>query len=218
MATRASGVTRNPTRVSVGTNDTELSFTPMGALMVANYEPPKMLRAIHGDRFAAVVGNGATFKAPVTAIPTTTATWMLFNNESATSGTGKTYFVDKVSAFLASGTAASGITLLGCVTLASQTAPSAYASTVVSALDGTNGTSTNGILANAHTITGTQPAWHVLAGIDNVAAATIGMSVTADLDGGYLIPPQYGMGITVLSGVGTTALYGVSVIWDEINV
>lgn len=214
---RISGNTKNPVKTAVGTTDTEFSFSSMGSLAVAHYEPEKAIRTVMNNRFAVVVGNGATFKAPVTAIPTTTATWMLWNGESQSSGVGKHLFIDQASCFLASGTAASGITLLGCVTLEAQATVSAYAGTVKSALNGTGGTSTNQVLGNALTISGTQPAWHVLAGIDNVASATIGMSVTAEIKGGIMVPPGYGFCLAVLSGTGTSALYGVSVVWDEIN-
>lgn len=189
-----------------------------GGQAMSQLLPPKALRAAAGRRYNAVVGNGATFIAPVTAVPTTTATFLLFNGEAAG---GKSYFIDTAYAFLASGTNGVGGALLGAVTLSAQQAagvlPAAYASTVVSSLSGKSG-GTKGVLANAWTIVGGTPSWGVLAKSEAAAGATIGANVLlANLDGGIVVPPQYGLALTVLSGTGTTALYGVGVSWDEIE-
>lgn len=191
-----------------------------GGLQASQLLPPKALRAASGRRYNAVVGNGATFIAPVTAYPTTTATFLLFNGEAAG---GRSYFIDTAYAFLASGTNGAGGALLGAVTIGSQAAansganPAAYSSTVVTSLSGKTG-GTKAVLANAWTIVGGTPAWQVLAGSAAPAAATIGANVLlANVDGGIVVPPGFGLALTVLSGTGTTALYGVGVTWDELE-
>lgn len=195
------------------------SLTTLGALAVEQVLPPKGLRAAAGCRFAAVVGNGATFKAPITAWPTTTATWALYNGEDPG---GKSLLIDTVGAFLASGTAAAGFALIGAVaTTKLTTIPSAYSGTILSSLSGRPANS-KALLANNLTIPtaggGAQPAWHVLeASGANAANATIGGLCLAKLDGGILVPPGYAFYVDIVSGAGTTPLFGVSVTWDEVQ-
>lgn len=191
-----------------------------GGLAVSQLLPPKGQRAAAGRRYNAVVGNGATFIAPVTAYPTTTATFLLYNGEPAG---GRSYFIDTVYAFNASGTPAAGAALLGGVTLASQAAansgasPAAYSGTVVTSLSGKSG-GTKAVLANAWTIVGGTPAWQVLAKSEAAAAATIASNtLLGHVDGGIVLPPGFGLALTVLSGAGTTPLYGFGVTWDEIE-
>jgi hypothetical protein len=201
-------------------NPTNLAADFLGNLAIDMVLPPKALRAAAGVRYGAVVGNGATFKAPVTAIPTTTATWLLYNGESEG---GKSFFIDTLFAFLASGTNGAGAALLAAVTLSSQSKtnsganPAAYSGAVISNLSGkANGS--KAVLANAWTISGDQPAWLTVAKSEAAAAATIAAQVLhAEIGGGLIVPPGYGLAITVLSGVGTTALYGVGATWDEIQ-
>lgn len=184
---------------------------------VSNVEPAKSDLARAGRRFTAIVGNGATFKAPVTAVPAAAAaaTWFLFNGESAG---GKTYFIDRVDAFLASGTMGVGGSLICSVSRTPATIPTAYAATTTGSLSGSG--STKAILANAVTTIATGQSWFIIGGDANhgVAAATIGSLFSGKLDGGVAIPPQYGLAVEVLSATGTTALYGVSLTWDELVV
>lgn len=125
------------------------SLCTLGEQGVSLIMPEKGMRAQANIRYNAVTGNGSTFIAPVTAYPTTTATFLLFNGEEPG---GKSYFVDTAYAFLASGTNAAGGALLGAVTLSRQhnagVLPAAYANTVVSSLSGQK-LNTRAVLANA---------------------------------------------------------------------
>lgn len=195
---------------------TGVRVTELGSMAVDPVKPPLGELARAGAGFAAVVGNGATFKAPITAMPTTTATWILYNGSTA----GKSYLIDSIGCFLASGTAAVGATLLAGVTLGQQQSsgspPSAFASTVVSNLSGKSNDS-GAVLANAWTIVGGTPAWHGVAAAGSLTATTtIGQGLIARVNGRYCIPPGFGLVMDVLSGTGTSALYGVYVTFDAL--
>lgn len=185
----------------------------LGNLTIDNVKPLKAELARAGVRHAVVVGNGATFKPPITAWPTTTATWLLYNGHPS-----KAYFIDTVGFFLASGTAAVGATLIAAVTqpgqLASSVIPTAFAGSVISNLSGRSNDS-GAVLANAWTIVNGQPAWHGLAADGSLTASTtIGQGLVAQVNGGLMIPPTCGLCIDVVSGTGTSALYGVYVTFD----
>lgn len=188
--------------------------TMLGSLAAAQVEPAKAELARSGRRYAGVIGNGATFKAPVVAVPTTTATWCLYNGYP---DNGDWLFVDSLGFFLASGTVAVGGTLIVAVTNGPvATVPTAYASSVTGSLNGgATGSGTKALLANAVTIPASS-VWHPVIGGDWAATTTIGLGLVVQLHGGYAIPPKYGLAIDVLSGAGTTPLFGVSATWDEL--
>lgn len=171
--------------------------------------------------FHAVMGNGSTFLAPVTAYPTTTLTMALYNPAA-----DRVLKVKQLTEFLASGTPGAGGALLACVTGVAQARPTlstgangGYAGTVISALNsrGVPG-DTQALLINAITLTGPQPAWFV-AGAEPAAGtgATIGThGLVADVESWEIeIYPGHMLGITYLSGAGTTPLYGFGVTWKE---
>lgn len=175
------------------------------------------------EHFAAVNGNGSTFLAPITAYPTTTLTMALWNGEP---DDGKTYVVDTAFAFLASGTPGAGGALLACVTASRQAInPTAYANTVVGSLSGGRaaGASASGaggtraVFANAITLAGTTPPWVVLEAESAAGTgATIAThAVVAKVEGRIKLPPGWMLGLSYLSGAGTTPLFGFGVTWYE---
>lgn len=186
--------------------------------------PSKVDQARRGKRFNAVIGNGATFLAPVVAWPTTTLTMALWNAEVD----GKTaYFIDTVYAVVASGTPDQQGALLACVTAVAQARPTlstgdggGYAGVDMSSLSGKGAGSTKGVFINAITATGQTPAWFVAANAPGGSTgATIASAVlVGKLDGGVMVPPGYMLGLTVLAGAGSTPLYSLGVIWDEYEV
>lgn len=170
--------------------------------------------------FHAVMGSG-TFLAPVTAYPTTTLTMALYNPTA-----DRVYKVKALHEFLASGTPGAGGELLACVTAVAQARPTlstgdngGYAGTVVSHLGGRGKPGdSQAVFINAITLTGPQPAW-LVAGAEPAAGtgATIGthglVAVVDDWE--MTILPGNMLGITYLSGAGTTPLYGFGVTWAE---
>jgi len=137
----------------------------------------------------------------------------------------RTLFIDKVFAFLASGTPGAGGLLLACVTGVPQARPTlstgtngGYANTVVSSLSGGGVPGdTHALFINNITLTGSTPAWIAVASEPAAGTgATIGThGLIGEVGGGLAVPPGYMMGVTYLSGAGTTPLYGFGTIWDE---
>jgi hypothetical protein len=189
----------------------------LGALAHDQVLGAKALRSAAGCRFNAVNGNGSTFLAPVTAWPTTALTMMLWNGEA---DGGKTYFIDQLYAFLASGTPDVGGALLACVTLGKQAInPAAYANTVISGLSGKLGASSKAVFANAITAVGGTPAWMVVdcSPMGTATAKIAANAFLAEINGGIAVPPGYGLGLTMLAGAGTTPLFGFGATWDEVQ-
>jgi hypothetical protein len=183
---------------------------------------PRALRAAAGVRFNAVIGNGATFLAPVTAYPTTTLTMALWNGEP---DGGKSYFIDKVYAFLASGTPDVGGALLACVTKERQTAPTlstgdngGYAGTKIGGLSGKLPGASKAVFINAITAL-SAPVWFVADSKPQVTATAkvAAAAFEGNLEGGVVIPPGFMLGLAVLAGAGTNPLFGLGVTWDEIQ-
>jgi hypothetical protein len=61
------------------------------------------------------------------------------------------------------------------------------------------------------------PAWFAVGSSFQAAAANVGQGDGyADIEGGILVPPRHALGLGILSGTGTSPLYGISVIWTEL--
>ncbi len=191
------------------------AYSSSGDLKVAQGIPSRAELARQGRIFTVTTAAGTAIP-PVVAHPTLTATFFLYNGNPK-SGTRGLYVLD-VWAWLESGTAGLGGTLITAVTLAEQTTvPSAYSGTVKSGTSGKNGSDTGGILANAHTITGGQPAWRGVEAKDMLAANAVGAGIRAVLDGDTLVKPGFGMAITLLCETGSTALYGFGVTFADLD-
>lgn len=191
----------------------EARATQYGSLAVAQVEPELAELARAGVRFGGGLQIIANAIASVQAIPTTTATLCLYNAEDAG---GKSYLVDTLSLFLASGTADKGASLMVAVSPSKiASAPSAATGYGSASLAGST-RSTRAIWGTAVTLPGT-PAWLTALANTQDAATTAGSGgPAARTGGGIIIPPGYGLGIAVLSGAGTAAKYGVSAQWSEL--
>lgn len=183
--------------------------------------PPRGVLAAVGARFNAVNGVSSTFLAPVQAFPSTTLVMALWNGEA---DGGKSYFIDAVYAFLASGTPDVGGALLACVTREKPAAPTlstgdngGYANTKISGLSGKLPGASKAVFATNITAL-SAPAWFVADGKPQVTATAkiAAGSFFGSLEGGVVVPPGYMLGLTVLAGAGTTPLFGFGVIWSEL--
>lgn len=190
-----------------------LRGTVQGSLSVAQFEPACTEAARAGYRFVGgtqVIANGI---APVSAIPTTTATLALWNGENAT---GRSYAIQRVHFGLGSGTAAAGATLFLGISPAAVSAPSA-ASNYSSQSASAGGKTTRARWATAQTFA-SGCAWFAAASTFQLAAANVGQGDGNGYvsEGGIIVPPGYALGIAILSGSGTTPLYYVSAEWCEL--
>lgn len=188
----------------------DIAQTAMGALRVAQLGLPNLEDALAGFRFGGgcqVIAEGI---APVSAIPTTTATLALFNPLTS----GRVLVVDWLSFFLGSGTAAAGATLLACSSGQVATAPSAATSYESANLAGRSGSSV-AVWGKALTIP--DGTWLGVQSTFQLAAANVGQGDgRANLGGAFIIGPGKALGLAVLSGAGTSPLYQISASWLEL--
>ena len=196
----------------------ELRLTKPGSLAVAQVEMPHVEMARAKKRYIGgtnIIANGI---APVTAIPTTAATLALYN--SAGDG-GVSLVIDHLHFFLGSGTPTAGATLLVTVSSAKPTAVTAQATghlvQPVKGGQGTTGTGSSAAIWTAALTIAANSAWVALGSTFQLAAANVGQGDRPfKLGGGIIVPPEHALGIAILSGTGTSPLYSVSAIWDEV--
>ena len=175
-----------------------------GNFTVSQSLPPLADLAFNRKIYSAS-GAAGTAKAPYTAIPTTTATWALYNG-----GTGNSMLVVlRIWSWLVSGTSGMGeFIFAGQSSAAQAAAATAYTSSVNKAVM-PGSASTSAVFANNVTLAGA-PAWQAWAvdgggGVD--ASDSTGMA--ADVYGFYVIPPTYALGAGIYNIGGGTALYHV---------
>lgn len=201
-------------RNALGGSPKALRLTGVESLAVTQVEPSGFEISRSGRRFIGgtqIIANGI---APVAAIPTTTASLALYNGEQAG---GKSLAIEQLGFFLGSGTPAAGATLLACVSpRAIVTAPTAMA-TGYGVQSASGSGASKALWATGVTIPA-GAAWFQVASTQQLAAANVGQgdNVVA-LDGKLVVPPGFALGLVILSGAGTTPLYGVSSVHSEIE-
>ena len=159
--------------------------TTLGSLAVAQAEAPNTDRARAGRRFHGGCGIIANAIAPVQAIPTTTATLALYNANDTLA-----LAIDRLAIWLASGTAAAGLTLLACVSPAKVATPvTANATGYSSGPTRAGGPSSGAFWGTAVTL----PAgavWVPILSNFQLAAANVGQGdQAANLFGSLIVPP-----------------------------
>lgn len=213
--TSVAGVASSIAQVATGT-DQELQITRLGSLRqtlleLGGFETGRAARSFCGGTSA--VAGGVV---PVVDLPTTTAPMVLFNSNAAG---GKLYHVKQISIFYASGTAgADGAAVFGAVT------PSVLATALTAngsnlATQATRGYGTcSGFLGAAKTVPSGM-AWSVITPSTPIGAATVtGLAQTFNIAHlGFIVPPLYAFGFGALGDTGTTAKYGFSIFWDELD-
>lgn len=190
-------------------------LTSQGSLAVAPIEPEAYERGRAGIRFWGgnqIIANGI---APVAAIPTTTATLALYNGEG---DNGPDLCIERLNFWLGSGTAAAGATLFACVSDGPiATTPTAMATGYEVGSMSRGRRKSKALWATAVTLP-LDPTWAGVLSTFQLAAANVGQGDgVAFLDGGLIIPPRHALGLAILSGTGTSPLYGISATWSEIE-
>lgn len=201
--------------MGIASNSTPLRQTNFLSLAVAQMEGYNTEAARAGRRFyggTTIIANGI---APVAAIPTVTATLALYNADPV-----KCLCIDRVNVNLLSGTAAAGLTLYVAVSPLPIAAPPVVMGTGygVSSASGSK-LGSNAMFTTALTMpapAGGTLAWQALLTTLQPAGANVGQGdVWCELAGGIVIPPLRALGMGILSGTGTSPLYGVSLGWSE---
>jgi len=189
----------------IGNAEIDTRATGLESLAVDQVAADGMEMTRAGRRFIWGPTNGVTGQAPATALPTTTAQWVLWNGDPYDS-----YVIDQLGVLLVSGTAAVGTVLLAA--LVQQPAVVGAQATGMQVTSASNGDHASKALFKAN-VTLTQPVtpnWWPAAALYNVSSTavfTVGCE-NRDLRGRLIVPPGQGLALSVLSsGAGTTPLF-----------
>jgi hypothetical protein len=190
-------------------NDLTSSFdyvNPRGELLVAQAQSPRTEIVRLGNSW---VYNTAAV-ACVTAIPTTTAPFYLWNGEALG---GKAYIIDRIVwTCTTSAGVASMFSLVAMINKARVTAAPATADSA--AVDTASGNkSYNGNATVGHTATVTNDNWFPIGQTFNCTlTATVGAQIEVLFDGGLILPPQSLLSIACVAAnttaVGKCAIFG----------
>lgn len=202
------GVIQRFTRKQGG--DSPLRLTEFQSLAVAQVEPPGFELARAGRMFWGGGQQGATGRAPVTAVPTTGAAFLLWNGEP---DGGRAIVPVNITLTQVSGTAAIGGAILAALTTTKVAAPTAATGYASASASGRG--STKAVWADNQTL-GATPTWVALVGHGNPATTTEG-GITVQLPGGIVVPPGFGLALNHISGTGTTPLLTAFAVWAEID-
>lgn len=192
--------------------DSDVRMSQNRSVFITDLEPKYMEFARVRRLYGANTGAG-TAVAPVQALPTTTASWALYNPATNT----KVLVPLRAYCWGVSGTLGLGMALLiGNLTTVVATAsiPAAYTDSVNKAIM-PGSAATVAIFGNAVTVPA--PIWNVAAARSQVAAIEVGSGLSAELHGMYIVQPGYALVGDVLAPVGTVALFGFGFIWGELD-
>lgn len=206
------GVYRRFVGLKGGKAPLDIRLTAQESVAIGQVELPNMEMSRAGRRFW--LGNSAAITgiAPVAALPTTTATWLLWNADPTA-----TYFFEELGFYLTSGTpAAAGAALVALVQAPAQVGAN-YAGVAISSMS--NGARQSKAILKQN-ITITQPAapnWYPL---NDISAPAIVFPAAAgvqarNIQGAIAVPPGQGLAMTILSGTGTTPLFAPFARWVE---
>lgn len=187
------------------------SASGMGAKRVAQVEQESMELTRAGRRFFTAQNGAITGIAPVQAVPTTAAQWVLYNTSATDS-----MVIDGLGMQLASGTAAAGVLVMAAYfTLPVQTGLGTNI-TVINANGSSTRTSAVSIKSGVTITTPSAPSWFVVAKSDSTNTAVLSVAAFNDqVKGKIVVPPLYGLGLATLSGTGTTPLFFPMCHWTE---
>lgn len=197
------------TQNQVGTQYGRASGT--GALRVSQTEQAGLELSRAGVRFMMGQSAALTGIAPVQAMPTTAAQWVIWNPS-----TTKSLVFDRLGAYTTAGTAGAHSTVVFAhVTLPANSANKS--GITISNMSGSTQTSVALINSGVTVTSPAAPAWHVLASTSSVATAALNVAVVEEVHGRIIVPPLRGLGLCVIAPTGTSPLYAPIAQWTEIT-
>jgi hypothetical protein len=187
----------------IGNSEIDARATGLESLAVDQVAPDGLEMTRAGRRFIWGPVNGVTGIAPVAALPTTAAQWLLWNPDPYQS-----LVLDQLGTILVSGTAAAGLILLAALVQSPATAGAQ--ATGMQVTSASNGGHTSKVLLKSG-VTLTQPLtpnWWPVAKSDSANTAVLSVAAeNRDLRGRLIVPPGQGLALAVLSGAGATPLF-----------
>jgi len=191
--------------------------TALGSIRVAltEGEGDEMTRA--GMRFH-MNASGATGIAPVQALPSTAAQWLIYNPL----GNTVSALVDTLGMSLATGTAGAGGSVLACIvdpTFVPATVPTVSAANVkIKNANPVSGKASRLIVVSGQTLQNAAVGdWTPIGAFMNPVGTVLGQTQMDSRDhrGKFIIPPGCGLGLAVISPTGTTPLFTPYASWRE---
>lgn len=185
----------------------------LGALRVADVEPDGYELTRAGLRFYCGQSAALTGIAPVQAMPTTAAQWVIWNPS-----TTKSLVFDRIGLTLISGTAGAGIVVVGAIITLPANSANKSGITISSASGSTN-TSVALINSGVTVTSPAAPGWFPIAKSDTANTAILSVAAfNDDVRGRVIVPPLKGLGLCALSPAGTSPLYApIGCSWFEIE-
>lgn len=203
--------------ITTSASSQNIEGNTQGAMLIAGSLPLNAEVVRLGNSY---VGGTTTASAvaPVATLPTTAAHLILFNGESQTSGTGKSYVIHRCGfTTIASAAAACQMQLLAHVSNgAVAAAPSNTAGLGPKSLSGRVSQS-NATVGSTATIVNSG-IWHTVgpSAQSYAATATIGLGGDYDVNGLYVIPPGGIFSLATLCSAAGSATCAHYVTWSEV--
>ncbi len=188
------------------------SASGCGAQRVSQTEPEGLELSRAGRRFSVGQSAALTGIAPVQAMPTTAAQWVIWNASLT-----KSLVFEMVGLYTTAGTAGVGSTVVAAIVTLPATATTKAGITVASLSGSTS--STVALINSGVTVTSpAAPAWFIVAR-DN-SPDTVALNVMAfndNLRGTIVIPPLKGLALCAIAPTGTSPLYAPMAQWTEVE-
>jgi hypothetical protein len=199
------GSVRGNSRPNYAEGDARLGLNNGGEQLISQSQLPKTELTRLGNSFNCTIPTASAF-TNVAGMPTTRAELALYNGDPV-----KSYIIDQVWFLsLTSITAAAGVSLIWQLGF-----PAVLTDNTAVLINSPLGKVYNGKAKRALAVT-TMVAnqWAMLASTPAGAAASIGLGIVANVDGGIIVPPGATLGLNAVVGTATgTSLIGLS--WHE---
>jgi hypothetical protein len=192
-----------------------LRMTPgLGSLAVAQAEGEGDEASRAGARFK-VQASGATGIAPVQALPTTAAQWLLYNPANS----DVVAYIDEIGEWLASGTAGAGATVLAAICALANlptTRPNASTAGCAPVNCSPRSKRASQLIVVASQTLAANPGWDPIAWM-NPANTVLGQTqmINDQIKGRIILPPDSALALAVISPTGTTPLFVPHASWRE---
>lgn len=196
-------------------NQTATSYTRMsgtGATRVSQTEQPGLEMSRAGRRFYIGQSAALTGIAPVQAMPTTAAQWVIWNTSLT-----KSLVFDSVGMYLTAGTAGVASMVFGANVTLPATSSTKSGITIASS-SGSSQTSVALVNSGVTVTSPAAPAWRYLCRTQTADTVLLNVAaVEPYVEGRIIVPPLRGLGLCVIAPTGTSPLYAPTAEWVEIE-
>lgn len=183
-----------------------------GALRVSQSEAEGLEMSRAGRRFAIGQSAALTGIAPVQAMPTTAAQWVIWNASLT-----KSLVFEMAGLYTTSGVAGVATVVVGAIITLPASTTTKSGITVASMSGSTN--TTSALINSGVTVTSpAAPPWQIVAKSNTADTVALNVAVFNDhLRGTIIVPPLKGLALCAIAPAGSTPLYAPMAQWVEIE-